>query len=124
MLDLDNFKKVNDVYGHLEGDHVIIALSDVLRNVFGDVSSSYTGRWGGEEFMVLLPGFSAKEATDYAEKVRSEFASVAYETAPAQTVSIGVSQANADDTTDTLCSRVDKALYTAKANGKNQVVTL
>ena len=124
MLDIDNFKKVNDTYGHGEGDHVIIALSDVLRKVLSDVDSAYIGRWGGEEFMVLLQDGDVNEAAEIAEKIRVEFASVTYELAGSQTVSIGVSQAKAGETSDTLCSRVDKALYTAKANGKNQVVIL
>ena len=124
MLDIDNFKKVNDIYGHGEGDRVIIALSDVLRRVLGDVEHAYIGRWGGEEFMVLLQNGDIDEAAELAEKIRAEFASVSYESAGCQTVSIGVSQARAGETSDTLCSRVDKALYTAKANGKNQVVRM
>ena len=123
MLDLDNFKKVNDTYGHAEGDQVIITLSDVLRKELQD-SSANIGRWGGEEFMVLLPGVGLDEAAAYAEKIRVEFASVSYEKAPCQTVSLGVVQAKEGENADALCSRVDKALYTAKANGKNQVVTL
>ena len=122
MLDLDNFKRVNDTYGHKEGDHVIIALSDVLREVFDGIASAYTGRWGGEEFMVLLPGCTAEEAVAYAEQVRTKFSALTYDLAPSQTVSIGVTQAADNDTCDSFCSRVDKALYTAKANGKNQVV--
>ena len=124
MLDLDNFKKVNDIYGHGEGDRVIIALSDVLRQVLSDVPSSYSGRWGGEEFMVLLQNANVDEAAELAEKIRREFAAITYETAGHQTVSIGVAQAKADETCDSLCTRVDKALYMAKANGKNQVVKL
>ncbi|MCH5267956.1 MAG: GGDEF domain-containing protein [Lachnospiraceae bacterium] len=122
MLDIDNFKKVNDIYGHKEGDHVIQGLSDVLRNTTTGVHSSYLGRWGGEEFMVLLSESTADEAAELAEKIRAEFASKSYETAGCQTVSIGVTQAIADEDADTLYNRVDKALYTAKANGKNQVV--
>lgn len=124
MLDLDNFKKVNDTYGHKEGDNVIIALSDVLRNVLSDVHTAYIGRWGGEEFMVLLQNIDINKATELSEKIRLEFASISYESAGCQTVSIGVTQAEANETSDTLCTRVDKALYTAKANGKNQVVKL
>ena len=124
MLDIDNFKKVNDIYGHQEGDRVIIALSDVLRKVMSDVDSAYAGRWGGEEFMVLLQNGDINEAEVLAERIRTEFASISYETAGRQTVSVGVSQAREDETCDTLCSRVDKALYMAKANGKNQVVRL
>ena len=123
MLDIDNFKKVNDIYGHKEGDHVIQALSDVLRNTTAEVGSCYLGRWGGEEFMILLSDSNADDAVALAEKIRLEFASVSYETAGCQTVSIGVTQAK-DENADVLYSRVDKALYMAKAAGKNQVVRL
>ena len=124
MLDIDNFKNVNDIYGHREGDLVIIALADVLRRVLSDVDSAYIGRWGGEEFMILLQNETLDKATELAEKIRTEFASVSYEAAGSQTVSIGVTLAKPNETSDTLCSRVDKALYTAKDNGKNQVVVL
>ena len=123
MLDIDNFKKVNDVYGHKEGDHVIQALSDVLRKTTIGVPSSCLGRWGGEEFMILLPDSNADDAAALAEKIRQEFSSVSYETAGCQTVSIGVTQAK-DENADALYSRVDKALYMAKEAGKNQVVRL
>ena len=123
MLDIDNFKKVNDIYGHKEGDHVIQALSDVLRNVAKKVHSCFLGRWGGEEFMVLLSDSNIDTAVALAEKIRLEFSSVTYETAGRQTVSIGVTQAK-DETADALYTRVDKALYMAKAAGKNQVVKL
>lgn len=124
MLDLDNFKKVNDIYGHKEGDNVIMGLSDVLRKTANDVESHFLGRWGGEEFMVLLSNSDAEEAAALAEKIRSAFASMSFETAGCQTVSIGVTQAKDGEDADTLYNRVDKALYTAKANGKNQVVKI
>lgn len=124
MLDIDNFKKVNDTYGHAEGDLVIIALADVLRKVLGDVEFSYSGRWGGEEFMVLLQNEDVNEASALAEEIRSEFAAISYKTAIPQTVSIGVTQAKLNENYDVVCSRVDKALYTAKADGKNRVVIL
>lgn len=123
MLDIDNFKKVNDIYGHKEGDHVIQALSDVLRNTTTGVHSCSMGRWGGEEFMVLLSDSNADDAVVLAEKIRQAFAEVCYEAAGCQTVSIGVTQAR-DENADALYNRVDKALYMAKAAGKNQVVRL
>ena len=73
--------------------------------------------------MILLSDSNADDAVMLAEKIRMEFASVSYETAGCQTVSIGVTQAK-DETADTLYNRVDKALYMAKAAGKNQVVRL
>ena len=124
MLDIDNFKKVNDTYGHAEGDTVIIALAGVLRGVLGDVEGVYCGRWGGEEFMVLLPDADVNEAAGFAEKIRKAFAAVSYKTAVPQTVSIGVTQAKRNEDYDVVCSRVDKALYMAKADGKNRVVIL
>ena len=123
MLDIDDFKKINDVYGHQEGDQVIITLADVLRKVVDGTASSL-GRWGGEEFMVLLPDSDVNKALALAEKIRESFAAISYETAGCQTVSIGVVQVVEGENADALYSRVDKALYTAKANGKNQVVRL
>ena len=111
------------IYGHKEGDHVIQALSDVLRTTTTGVHSCFLGRWGGEEFMVLLSDSSADDAAVLAERIRLAFASVSYETAGCQTVSIGVTQAR-DENADALYNRVDKALYMAKAAGKNQVVRL
>ena len=124
MMDLDNFKKVNDIYGHQEGDRVIIAMSDVLRKILDSVDSAYMGRWGGEEFMVLLQGKGIDAAAELAEQIRAEFVAICFEKAGHQTVSLGVVQAKDGEDADALCSRVDKALYMAKANGKNQVVRL
>ena len=124
MLDIDNFKRVNDVYGHKEGDRVIIALSDVLRNVMGSMEASAIGRWGGEEFMVMLPGVEIDDAVILAEQIRTQFANIAYETAGCQTVSLGVTHALDGETADALYSRVDKALYIAKYKGRNRTVKL
>lgn len=124
MLDIDNFKKVNDIFGHKEGDHVIQGLANVLRNETIGVHSCFLGRWGGEEFMVLLSDSDADYAVVLAEKIRTAFAALTYEIATPQTVSIGVTQAKDGEDADTIYNRVDKALYTAKANGKNQVVRM
>lgn len=121
MLDVDDFKKINDAYGHKEGDKVIITLSDILRKATSNVRSSAVGRWGGEEFMILLADSDINEAAELAEKIRKEFASVSYENAGCQTVSIGVIQAKEGEDADELYRRVDKSLYKAKDSGKNQV---
>ena len=121
MMDLDNFKMVNDTYGHKQGDLVIIALADLLRN--GPAGSS-AGRWGGEEFMLLLPHSGLEEAAETAEQIRKAFSATDFETIPSQTVSVGVTQVRPNDTTDTLCTRVDAALYQAKQTGKNRVTVL
>ena len=120
MLDIDDFKKVNDTYGHKEGDRVIIALANVLKKQISSMPSCSLGRWGGEEFIILLPNIDINEASDIAENIRAEFESVTL----GQTVSIGVIHARNDESADSLYIRVDEALYMAKANGKNQVVTI
>jgi len=123
MLDIDDFKHVNDTYGHQEGDNVIIALANILQdsNIL-EAQSFSAGRWGGEEFMLLLPECDIHHATEIAERIRKCFAGTAFQQAHALTVSIGVSQARSNDTLDTLCVRVDEALYHAKQTGKNKVV--
>lgn len=124
MLDIDNFKEVNDVYGHREGDRVITALSDILRQSAESMEGVSAGRWGGEEFMVLVTGAEKETAMELAEKIRKSFAGRRFATAGRQTVSIGVTQMKGRESVDRICSRVDKALYTAKDRGKNCVVTL
>lgn len=122
MLDIDNFKQVNDTYGHQEGDTVIVALADILRNRrIGHKQNVSSGRWGGEEFMVLLRGTDADSAAYIAELMRESFANTTFSGIRPQTVSLGVTQARQDDTVDSLCTRVDMALYRAKKNGKNRV---
>lgn len=122
MLDIDNFKQVNDTYGHQEGDTVIVALADILRNRrLGHAQSVSSGRWGGEEFMVLLHGAGAASAAYIADLMREIFANTSFSGMRPQTVSLGVTQARAEDTVDSLCTRVDMALYKAKKNGKNRV---
>ncbi|MDE7104515.1 MAG: GGDEF domain-containing protein [Ruminococcus sp.] len=123
MLDIDNFKQVNDTYGHQEGDTVIIALSDILRNEHIKSSSDYSaGRWGGEEFMMLLPDTKIATASLVAELIRKCFAETVFSNVRPQTVSLGVTQAKLNDTIDSLVTRVDSALYKAKKSGKNKVV--
>ena len=124
MLDIDNFKKVNDIYGHKEGDNVIIALSDILRQVAEELPQASAGRWGGEEFMLLLEGNGTDEAMAAAEKIRESFSKVAFESAGHQTVSVGVTQMQKGETADKMCNRVDNALYMAKEAGKDRVVWL
>lgn len=122
MLDIDNFKQVNDTYGHQEGDRVIITLADILRNEQMQSSTQFSaGRWGGEEFMLLLSEADRSAASLIAELIRRCFASTTYPVMRSQTVSIGVTQAMEEDTIDTLCTRVDTALYEAKKDGKNRV---
>lgn len=125
MLDIDNFKQVNDTYGHQEGDAVIVALANILRNEQTRSSARFSaGRWGGEEFMLVLADTELSAASLIAELIRQCFENTNFPSIRSQTVSIGVTQAKPEDTADTLCSRVDAALYKAKKTGKNKVITL
>lgn len=122
MIDIDNFKQVNDTYGHSEGDRVIIGLAEMLKRgskrFNEDVKS---GRWGGEEFMMLMP-YKIDHAVNVARDMRRDFAKEKFPNAGNQTISIGVTAVREGDNIDTLLIRVDKALYEAKHTGKNKYV--
>lgn len=122
MLDIDNFKSVNDNYGHKEGDDVIIAISDILRDISEKNENVYSGRWGGEEFMLMLNGYTTAQSADIAESIRMRFGSITFSKAGTRTVSVGVTSAGRGETSDTACVRVDNALYEAKKSGKNKVI--
>ncbi|MCI9078769.1 MAG: diguanylate cyclase [Lachnospiraceae bacterium] len=125
MFDIDNFKQVNDTYGHQEGDAVIMALADLLNSEHASYTERLSaGRWGGEEFMLLLNDTDVAAAALIADLIRQCFANTGFPVVRTQTVSIGVTQAREDDNIDTLCTRVDTALYKAKKTGKNKVVAI
>ena len=123
MMDLDDFKKVNDSYGHKEGDNVLIGLANVLRNTLNDYDiAGDIGRWGGEEFMVLLPDISKEKAHEIAEKLLENLVAIDFPLAGHQTMSLGVTEYKNGEDVDILTMRVDGALYDAKGKGKNQVI--
>ena len=123
MIDLDDFKKVNDNYGHKIGDEVLTGLADFLQiTLHTEAVPSQIGRWGGEEFMIVLPGIHKEEAAKIAEKLRFGFAAIEFKGAGKQTMSLGVTEYIPGEDADTLCIRVDDALYAAKRTGKNCVV--
>lgn len=123
MMDIDNFKQINDTYGHQQGDAVIVALANILLNEQKRVQRNVAaGRWGGEEFMLVLSNTDVSTATLIADLIRQCFENARIASVPSQAVSIGVTQATSQDTLDSLCTRVDAALYRAKKTGKNKVV--
>ena len=124
MMDVDDFKKVNDTYGHKEGDQVLIQLATMLKRVIDrKAPGCVAGRWGGEEFMVLLPGIDVNKAAEVAEVFRTEFNRIEFELCGHQTMSLGVTEHKVGESADTFTMRVDDALYKAKRSGKNCVVT-
>lgn len=122
MLDIDNFKLVNDVHGHGAGDDVLKLFSNTIRlNVR---CNDICGRLGGEEFIIILPGCVASDARALADKVRNEVLITSFTTRGGDmsiSCSIGVAQWN-QEPIDVLMNRCDAALYSAKRNGRNCVV--
>lgn len=120
MMDLDHFKAINDTYGHQAGDQVLIDFAAKVNALLR--RTDQLGRFGGEEFMLLLPETSLEEAIMVAERIRDTCAVVGQ--VPACTVSIGLTTNQKDtDTVDTLLARADAAMYRAKAHGRNRVET-
>ena len=119
MFDLDYFKNINDTYGHAVGDQVLQAVADVIRENVR--TTDWVGRWGGEEFMVLCPEATEKDAVLTAEKLRGLVESHTFETVKTITVSCGVTRFKAHDSVDAFVSRADDGLYRAKDKGRNIV---
>jgi diguanylate cyclase (GGDEF)-like protein len=121
LIDVDHFKRVNDHYGHAVGDEVLMHLSHCIRDHIRGVDN--VGRWGGEEFLVLLPNAALEEARKTAERLRGTVAAHVYSEMPELnlTISVGVIEANRMMTIDETLRSVDKMLYGAKANGRNSV---
>ena len=121
MVDLDDFKHVNDTFGHEAGDEVLRGLAKLVQKDICDTNPRATaGRWGGEEFMIALPNTNVATAFTIAESLRNRFADLEFGAAGHRTMSIGVAQLRPGENVDRLCSRVDDALYRAKALGKNR----
>jgi diguanylate cyclase len=125
MVDIDHFKNINDTYGHPLGDVVIRNVAEtILKCIRGD---DFAVRFGGEEFVVLLPETSLDGATRVAETIRERIATLRlvrrhdnFTLAPF-TVSLGVASRQPGDTQDSLFQRVDRALYQSKDAGRNRV---
>jgi diguanylate cyclase (GGDEF)-like protein len=121
LADLDGFKDVNDVHGHAVGDAVLRAFAAVLRETLRE--SDLAGRWGGEEFLLLLPGADEEGAAQLAERVRSALAERGVPSAPGLrvTASFGVAEYAGETNTEELVAAADGALYRAKRAGKDRV---
>ncbi|MGE4554130.1 MAG: diguanylate cyclase [Desulfovibrionaceae bacterium] len=119
LLDIDKFKSINDTFGHLVGDQVLQQLSALLSGFFRQTDTP--GRWGGEEFLVLLPTLTAEQAATVAERLRQRIETEPFECVGRCTVSIGVAQYHPGETLEETIARVDEALYDAKEHGRNRV---
>ncbi len=119
MYDVDFFKKVNDTYGHDIGDIVLISLSNLVKKNLRDID--IIGRYGGEEFLIILPNTVLDDAQLFAERLRKEVDEYSFETVDNITVSIGIAELRPNEDEDQLFKRVDKLLYKSKNGGRNKI---
>lgn len=119
MLDIDRFKLVNDNFGHNEGDIVLKKIASLIENRIR--KTDFLCRWGGEEFIILLPETETSNAVILAENIREEISKTAIGKVGSVTVSLGVSSYIIGDTVDTVVKRADELMYFAKAEGRNCV---
>jgi two-component system cell cycle response regulator len=122
ICDIDHFKSVNDLYGHPMGDHVLTVVARALGASVRRIDLA--GRWGGEEFVLVLPDTGLGGARIATERLRATIEGLPpFENGPERvTMSIGVAEHNAAESTDAFLQRVDEALYAAKAGGRNRVI--
>ncbi len=122
MIDIDKFKSINDSFGHLVGDDVLRAIGDALRACLR--KQDFAGRFGGEEFFVILPGSGVEAAVAIAERIKLTIAGADVDVAGAKvsvTASVGVAPYVRGDTMTDWIGRADKAMYRAKQLGRNRV---
>jgi diguanylate cyclase (GGDEF)-like protein len=125
MMDLDRFKQVNDTYGHPTGDVILYETAEILRQTVREIDM--VGRYGGEEFIAILPGANEDDAAHFAERVRQAVANHVFRDEANEvrmTMSGGVASFPDADTDhpDLLIKRADEALYAAKEGGRNQIL--
>jgi diguanylate cyclase (GGDEF)-like protein/PAS domain S-box-containing protein len=123
LLDLDDFKRFNDEYGHVEGDQVLMRLGQVIKRCLRRIDSAY--RYGGEEFTIILPTTTSEDGAVTAERIRAEFKKENFSPKSVQdvhlTVSIGLAQYKPQEEMKAFVHRVDQLMYQGKKNGKNRV---
>ncbi|MDD5717111.1 MAG: diguanylate cyclase [Sulfuricurvum sp.] len=120
ILDVDNFKNINDTYGHNAGDKVLKNIAKIISEMVRE--SDHFGRWGGEEFCLITPETPIENAAILAEQIRKELETFDFHEPHKVTCSIGVAQCDPQEKSERLVARADQALYRAKTSGKNCVV--
>ena len=121
ILDIDYFKKVNDTYGHNVGDAALVQVSHAILRTLRNID--IVCRWGGEEFVALMPTVDLSQASFISEKIRRNVEELEIDTIGNLTVSIGVSEVREGDSVNDVVSRADEALYLAKTTGRNTIKT-
>jgi diguanylate cyclase (GGDEF)-like protein len=121
IFDIDNFKEVNDTFGHQAGDEVLKRLSATVKAWLRNVDT--LARWGGDEYTILMPETDLKGATTLAEKIRLGVTVQKIPKAGMVTISLGVTEYRNGDSMESMLKRADEALYRAKRNGRDRVET-
>jgi len=120
IMDLDHFKRINDKHGHAVGDNVLIHFSSTVMQLLRGVD--HFARFGGEEFVALLPETTATEAQAVAERICERLRQAGDAAIPSYTVSMGLAEVtNSDESLDSVVSRADAALYRAKSAGRDRL---
>lgn len=122
MIDLDTFKHINDTFGHAKGDEVICEVASILKHMIRP--TDFAGRWGGDEFVILLPGTTLESALIVASRLQKAFRRIQLPDRSFLTASIGCTTASPDETEQTFYKRMDDALYLAKEGGRNRIILL
>ncbi|WP_165901954.1 transporter substrate-binding domain-containing protein [Reinekea marinisedimentorum] len=120
LLDIDNFKTINDTYGHDTGDRVLEKLATILKQ--NSRSTDYVGRWGGEEFLIICPHSAGEQTLAMAENLREFVDQMNFETVGHISFSAGITEFTMGDTFASAFKRADTALYQAKTTGKNKAI--
>lgn len=120
LFDIDHFKRVNDTYGHDQGDQILKTLVNIVEGCLRE--GDQLGRWGGEEFLVLVPGTGSGGVVELAERMRARVEATDFGLRHAVTVSLGVTEWFPEDSFKNLLVRADGAMYQAKEGGRNRVV--
>jgi len=119
IADIDEFKRVNDLYGHLVGDQLLVEIAGMLQRGVRKVDT--VGRWGGEEFMIVCPDTDNEGASVLAENIRLAINSREFPVVGSKTCCLGVAEYRPGEAPEAVVERADAALYRAKNGGRNQV---
>ncbi len=122
MIDLDTFKHINDTFGHLKGDEVILEVARIMKRMIRP--TDFAGRWGGDEFVIILPGTTLPGALIVANRLQKAFQTIQLPDHSFLTASIGCTIASSNESEQIFYKRMDDALYLAKEGGRNRIILL
>ncbi len=119
LIDIDDFKMINDNYGHLTGDSMLVEFAKILSS--NSRVTDIVGRWGGEEFIIILPQTKKHDAAIVAENLKEKISSCSFSTVGKQSASFGIAECTSNEDIKSIIKKADNALYEAKRTGKNRV---